>query len=629
MTEIFIDDKKLDLKEVSIEFKFTNPMFSEGGFKEGFSYNFAVPKTPWNLHVLGTKTINNCRIDIDGVNIEKGKLVKVDTDNTNVKVQFISYSMWLKQELKKVKLADLDLDVIDLGISALPPADKIDAWANHYTQVMDTEPSTEGKYKFPMIRTEGYNDYKFGDEEEEDSNIWWVFNNRIINITHAPGLLKNTNMSYSSGSPRMWANTIAPCPKIHYLLEKALQYFKINLTRNDLDAILEYRQLWCFNNYVLDKQEVVAGILYNTWADTIDLKNHVPEANAYQLFLLLNELFDGMFTFDGSRLVIRTSNSVLVQPPVNLNNYSVDSDTSSNSGKTVVFSYEESDKEKNRKQLLEYDTTSGTYAFFLSKTDRTYPEDAQTPESYQFSFIALWSGFGYIDGYCGNFGELDAKYNGFPFTPTAQGEYQAVNWSFEKVVSNEYPEEDNSIFSEFRVGFYRGKLTSKKDTGSGIVDVDHRFSYNYADIHFPYFPPKPFDLPAIGKTDLYISSPKNAIDAYKLKRLKAQAGIIEITKRYVLSVPLLAKLLQFTEPRHYIRKNELSFYGVVKDVKFTAVTKGLETVDVVFVIENPVDEVNRNLWWLEKATRAAGFDKTTPYSDGDFDPEDFDPLDFE
>lgn len=629
MTEIIIDDKKLDLNGVSIQFKFTNPMFSEGGFKEGFSYSFAVTKTPWNLHLLSTKTISNCRIDIDGINIEKGKLVKVDTNDETVKVQFISYSLWFKQQMQKVKLTDLDLDVVDLGIEALTPTQKIDAWANHYLQVMDTEPATEGKYKFPMIKTEGYNDYKYGDEEVVDSNIWWVFNNRVANISYNPGLLKNTSMPFTPTGPKMWANTLAPCPKIHYLLEKALAYFKLTMVQNDLDGISEYRQLWCFNNYVLDKVEVVAGILYNTWADRFDLKNHVPDTTVYQLFLLLNELFDGVFTFNGSRLTIRSSKNILNEVSVNLNDYSVVSDTTTNAGENVRFAYKEADKEKKRKQFLEYDTNTGLYDSFDSKTDRTIPADAENPTEYQFSFIALWSGFGIIEGYCGTFPELDAKYNGNPVVLTADGEYQAVNISYEKVLSNEYPDEDNPIFSEFRVGFYRGKLPSKKDSGGSLTDIVHRYSYNFAEIYYPYFPPKPFTLPAVGSTDLYISSPNNSLDAYKLKRLKAQASTLEITKRYVLSAALLAQLLKFTETKHYIRKNELSFYGVVKEVNFTAVTKGLEVVDVVFVIENPVDEVNRDLWWLEKAKRAQGFDKTPPYSDGDFDPEDFDPLDFE
>lgn len=594
MLAIKINNKNADLNpKMKIKLNFENPMFSESFMNQTYSYSWSIPITPTNQFLL--KSAEKIDLYYKGFLLFNGYLDSWYDNGDNYIINLVNDGKKIKQGLQEIQLNQLDLDVIQVVDEAENAANKTLAWKALINSNLNEDPNT-GAYKFPMIKSWGYNNY---DQVDENPNRLHEFAGRVINRfgleTFKPNFPITDSYPYKD-----WITTVAPCPRVEYLLQKVFSFFSLRLRKNDLKDIPEYLQLFIFNNYVLDKQEMFGLYPWNIHGNSFDLKNHVANTNCYSLFELLNEVFDAYFIIEGKNLDI-----LLPIAPIgnkNVTKYASEKFVNENQKeKGFVFSYNDEDIEAQRTPLSYEETVNGTiYDFLYTHQSVNYPTSSSYNTQIELKHAPLQtSSIGSEVGYITTLLDyLNYIALPFPLPYTLPGYGSAEYYAFSPfyLKSDEY-ENGAEIFQKLFFGLYRGKYSGfypSWDEFGAYVPETSTFPptpvvCNFKDAIWLNEETQDYDFETnhiFGKTSVFMNGPDNAFSAYKLKKLEILVGSTIKTK--VLYFPLfeLINLMKWKEIRHTFQQKKQSFVGFVKTFSFEVSNEGISPTEIDYIIPN-------------------------------------------
>lgn len=590
MTDIFIDGKIVDLSaNFSMGLEMENPVFSETGFSEGKAFQFSLETTPNNVRII-TKKVMSMECYVEGVLLLAGE-VHVKNRTEVFLLNFISKDTAVRKQLEDLpNFPEFEYDVINVCGSVAVSAKQI-TWKNY----IDTNLAGNGdpRFFFPQIATKGYREINFSDIKFDDA-IWMNANENRINAITENGFLSNASYP-SSDTRKFWANSIAPCPKIKWLLEIVLEQLHIVLIKNELEEIEEYQQLFCFNNRSMDNFETFGSSKINNYGDQIDLKKHVPNVSCIYVFNLLREIFDCYFVFEGNKLQILLSKNAIEKKIKNLSSFLIDQKNDEAVEKEAFkFIYPIDEKDKLKKNYTDPNN------FVLTLADRTYPTDETEQNEIKKTHVPFYSGYGFQEGFLSTYSLFQAYENNtlVDSNKTGYGELQSLMVSNEYLVSDEFPDEENPIFDTLKIGLFRGAaLTGKQHPSTGNTYVNHWYSYSLKKV-ITFFSAIFTNLPSFGNSSIFHSGPDNAFDLYKSKRIDKSNGKFRKERTYTLPIYELKNILNFKNTRHIIQHESESFTGYVKVVKFEITKMGLGLVTIEYFVDSQTDFIINKRQWI-------------------------------
>jgi hypothetical protein len=576
MITIKIDNRIIDIDpDLAITFNWMNPLFSEDGINEGYSYSFTLPLTARNNMVIDKNKISQeVLVYFKGILLEKGRTLKVKSNQDSIEVNLILGGTNFKKDLEKINMNNLDYERIEICDSEDSPTEKINKWISH----METSIfSPEGKkYFFPYILTGKY----FEDSEEESENTMFASTGGLINPFIMGQVRRNFAVPSDYESEKEWALTVAPCPTIKYLLTYVLKYFEYKLKKNDLDSIPEYSDLFVFNNYVKDKFETEGLDTYNTHGEYIDIVDHVPNCSVWNLFKLLNELYDTYFVVYDKSINIYTSKQQLSKPYEDFSKYVLDG-----------FNDEESSVENIK---TSYPIAEEEYLAFKNPlaTERPFSPQYFPEENFNFNDLTLTHEALKCRYEISRIGFADDFYT-YISTPVESKlgfyEYQAVFFQNTPPKSDEYTN-DVEKFDMFKVGYFRGvRQTVEWPQGDPepSAPFDHAFAYSFKELMF-FGQNNGIDLGidySFGNAAIYINGEDNSFDYYKTQKLKLITGNSKTRVKILkLSLAQLLQLKRWERTKHYISQKNQSFKGIVKELTFTVTNKGISPASVSYYV---------------------------------------------
>jgi hypothetical protein len=183
MLQIRINSDFFDIPDdIQVPIVAQNPLVSDTGFNEIFTYSFSLQATPKNISIYNKYVNSNARISLSfqSHNICSGK-VKMKRDSSGISVMIKNDGLDLRQELETLSFDDIELETIQVYDSEDSPEDKIQAWNDLMnSKLPENEPVNEGSFKFPPIEAYPREEWKISGENGSainkgmDLNKWCV-----------------------------------------------------------------------------------------------------------------------------------------------------------------------------------------------------------------------------------------------------------------------------------------------------------------------------------------------------------------------------------------------------------------------------------------------------------------------
>jgi hypothetical protein len=576
MITIKIDNRIIDIDpDLAITFNWINPLFSEDGINEGYSYSFTLPLTARNKRLIDTKKQDlSVQIYFKGILLETGRTVKVKDNTSNIEVNILTEGSGFRRDVEGTLLPDLTLDIVPVCSDADSPTEKLDKWKAHMEQILA---EAEPKYQFPQMLVNSY----FDELGTDEANSMFESMGGRVNAFVMGEVRSNYLVPASFGSGKEWATTVAPCPMVDYLLKFIIKYFGFKLKHSDLEQIQEYKQLLIFNNYVKDRHEIDGADSFNTHGTEINLTEHVPKCDSWKVFKLVNELYDCYFVVNNKRIHIYSAKQQLQGSYTDFSKYVLDGVTNEDSSiGTVKYIYPIDEQEVLRFR----DPLNAVRPF----APQFFPEETSIFEEKTLSHEALKSTYGINSiGFDLDFDTHESA--PLPEDRTGTFEYQAIYFQNQPPKSDEY-DNDAEIFELLKAGYFRGLLETVEwipGEPEPSSPIPHPFAYSFKELMY-FAQNTGVDIGidySWGAASIYLNGEDNMFDFYKLQKLKLISGdSITRTKILKLSLAQLLQLKRWERTKHYISQKNQSFKGIVKELTFTVTNKGISPASVSYYV---------------------------------------------
>lgn len=586
MLKIRINSEIIDLPEdISIQITSTNPMFTENGFNEAFSYSFNIPLSGKNLSIFNKYNSTDVSISLEfSSHLLLDGFAQITRNNKILKVSFKSEATDLRQYLESISFSDVELDVIPVCDLTDPVLTKIDKWHDHMTDITFTEIETEGTHKFPMI-------YPAIEESDASLNFMHYYYSFSINTIINGTFIKNEGVpkSYRNGDLN-WRQTVSPCIRLQYLFEKVLEYvsqeYGILIVKNEIIDIIEWKQMISFSTKVFDELYDDGTNRFNFHGHEIDLNQIVPDASIISIFKLIFELFGINFYLSNRKLNILISDNQLKKNPIDLSKYCVPQYNIDYTVKEVKkLSYELSDLD-NYKYLirnLSFGIPGEPFWHEVNKhSSRIIGKNTKKVSEEVVSYTPLVSSFGLT--VTNHYITIPNFIAGTPLTTFFEYE---TNFKIPlRLKSKVYDEKDFKANETFLIGCLRGKFDTYKPT-SEFQDptlyptVERMFFYNGNRLTMDDSVPM-LDY-NFGSCSLYFNDHKSHVSEY-LKRIIPLKSANEVSKTLYLPAHKIFEILKWDNPNHIIKQRNLSFKGAVKKVNFTLYKNSISPVEITYAV---------------------------------------------
>ena len=183
MLQIRINSDFFDIPDdIQVPIVAQNPLVSDTGFNEIFTYSFSLQASPKNISIYNKYVNSNARISLSfqSHHICSGK-VKMKRDSSGISVMIKNDGLDLRQELEQLSFDDIELETIEVYDNDATPEDKIQAWNDLMnSKLPENEPVNEGSFKFPPIEAYPREEWKISGENGSainkgmDLNKWCV-----------------------------------------------------------------------------------------------------------------------------------------------------------------------------------------------------------------------------------------------------------------------------------------------------------------------------------------------------------------------------------------------------------------------------------------------------------------------
>lgn len=340
MIRIVHNDKDLDVGDLKMSFKFTNPLFSDKIFSDGYSFPFTLPYTAKNISVLSSAN------RLDNIVIKKEFKVKIyffnnflfsgtvtikNIGETSFNCHYNSNGLDLAKKLKNLSIRDLDLfEKIVYSETDSPPTKqtKWGAALDAQTQVIAyIRPNEVITHYFPTIHARYAYDKDSSPVGADTStgfikNHWWSQFINFYNYDESRYMLGNRVLTSVYNTRPGWQTTVAPCPNFVYVLNQALTKFGYVMDKSQLLDLPEVKHLFIFANKVMDKVESFGTYMYNVYGASFKLEDFLPRVDALELPLALKQLFLAVFYEQEGRIKVIAGKDLLNQKSVDWSAYS-------------------------------------------------------------------------------------------------------------------------------------------------------------------------------------------------------------------------------------------------------------------------------------------------------------------
>ena len=602
MITIKINSRFVDFDDVSFKIKNENPALSDNFINDGYSYTLKLPKTARNRTIIRGDVLK-ISVSWKGFVFVQGNYVISDDTSNEVVGSIVTHGSVFRQNLEEKPLNSLSLAVVKICDALDIPSVKVNKWHAHMVANAN-ENANKGTHKFPMIYSYGYWDKFYNVQPNE--NIVFNFSGNRTNAWMGGSYVKNSSFE---GSEKQWTHTVSPCPKINYLVEEIIKSQGFILGDNFLEGIPEYEQMFCFNNYALDKVEVDGpGTSLNVHGLEIDLKKHVPNTNCWAVFEMLNEVFGINLVIEDKKIHIRKTIANLKKQPKNYSNLL------NNDSRTTI-------NENGLNLRYKYDVGEDSYKIYkdLGEPRLVKLNNEFKSEDKVLTHLPLAQSVYNSQGVLRNKQEYDDYANSLyePYYWLGGQETKIELGSNSKLVSDEYPENGAEIFDHLRIGCFRGiyNTTSISFPDIVVIYVATIWCYNLRKILNPSLLANGINYD-FGNSSIYISGPDNAFDFYRMEDLKILQGSKVKEVSYHLPMKTVLELQKWKDTKHIIQQKLSSFIGILSEIDMSLGVNGFSSETTIkYLVLNE----DKNMNFYQQRSTSEMIEIPVSYEEEDLD----------
>lgn len=578
MLRVKINRQIIDLpNDIAIQVKSTNPIFTDSGFNEAYSYSFVIPKSPKNKNIINRLQNRYMEISIEfGGHLVESGIGSVLTNINSYSISFKNNAIFLSQKLENLQLKKLELEDVSVCNAGDSPTVKLTKWQEHMTQTTITDPVDQGSHKFPQIQA-------FDDTQSASYFTEWFEKNPdysfYVNRYASGEFLKNVGwpVAYNSSQPAWWT-TVSPCIRIQYLFDQILEALQIDRNIDELANIEEFKQMIHYSLLALDKVESSGGNNFNVHGTGFSLAKFVPpDKSGLDLFKMLDEQFALYFNYRAGRLNILLKQNIVNSPFVDFSKYcdpKFEIEETEGKSYTLAYPIDLTFIDRFQNLIWEYsivtDEGNQTLISHNSRTVGTSDDNEEITLSY-VPFISRIISVDdiYPDVYNG---EIDEELS----------MHTVLYVPFEQI-SKYYDEQkfnNEGGSSEWIIGLLRGIYSIYNATTDEWND--RAIFYNL----FRFDPALTTDLVdyQFGTCSLYLNTEKSHIDVFVKKYIDLLRRADLITKLLYLPIHKIIEIMKWEEPNHIIKQRNLSFKGTVKEINFTLYLDRISPVSVTYAV---------------------------------------------
>jgi hypothetical protein len=582
MLRVKINSQIIDLpNDIAIQVKATNPIFTESGFNETYSYSFSIPKTAKNKNIIsGLKNrYMNISIEFGSYLVESG-IGSVLTNINSYSISFKNNGIFLRQKLENLQLNKLELEDVNVCDAADSPAVKLTKWQEHMTQTTITDPVDQGSHKFPQIQA-------FDDTQNARYFTDWFAKNPdysfYVNRYASGEFLKNVGwpVAYNSSQPAWWT-TVSPCVRIQYLFDQTLEFLQIDRNIDELADIEEFKQMIHYSLLALDKVETSGGNNFNVHGTGFSLSKFVPQKTGLDLFKMLDEQFALYYNYRAGKLNILLKKNIVSSKAIDVSKYCdplFEIEETEGKSYTLAYPIDLALIDRFQNLIWEYSiaTDSGTETRITHNTRKVGASDDN--EEITLSYIPFVSRIISVDNI------YPAVYNGLLVPELSM--HTVLYVPFEQI-SKYYDEQkfhNEGGSTEFIIGLLRGIYSLYNSTTA--TWNDRAIFYNLHE----FDPAVTTDLVnyQFGTCSLYLTTEKSHIDVYVKKYIDLLRRADLISKLLYLPIHKIIEIMKWEEPNHIIKQRNLSFKGTVKEINFTLYLDRVSPVSVTYAVSRSED----------------------------------------
>lgn len=589
MIEIKVTGSNVDIREdLSITFKWSNPMFT--GINEGYSYSFSLPASAKNKSIIrsGLPIV----ISFRGIVVERGEIKSFRNTNSGFEINMQTEGKSFRKRMEELRLNEFEFDKFKICDESDSAPVKLSKWKSHMTSTASD--ATSGTHKFPPMQIFGTERYSTG-PGEDFYNLVFDLMGGFVNPFFVGEYRSNFPVPVSFSASINFPFTIAPTPRIEYILNKVISNLGMRLI-NDLESILEFKQLIAFNNYVLDKIETLGSDRYNVHGTEIDLSKHVPDVAAWELFEFLIEFFDAFFVVSNNRIECRLFKNDLNSELVDYTKFTLDGFENETSEviQPFILTYDiEKDEWKSGRfrKILSGSWPTGEAIFPYMPL--SYPDEVDAASEVKLKHLPMSSQFIFSEGTSLNWSEFFNWYSSVISSQERFGYNENIAYlsplNSAILKSDAYPENEGEIFQSFKIGFFRGIYETVKNNPDVPTDPSiwqHVFAYNFKDLMWYNEAFQPLTIPTtFGNTSAYISEDDNIFDTYLKPKLDFLSNCEIKKKQLFLPLHRLLELKQWKKINHFIQQRNESFRGTIQEVSFTLTNKGISPALISYYVQ--------------------------------------------
>lgn len=577
MIRIKINDKDLDTGGIRMSFKFTNPLFSDKIFSDGYSFPFSLKETPNNISILS----NSNRLD--NKRIKRNFFIKIYFENNflfsgilniksitngNINCYFNSRGLDIAKNLSEINLRNLDLYRKTVCVESDAPLTKQDKWQTRIVAqsqlVAYKRPEDVITHYFPPIHCPFAYDTDITRDSGETAtgfvkNHWW---SQFINFHYWNGskyLTGNRVLNSVYTSRPGWQTTISPCPNFVYVLDNALSRFGYILDKTSLLALEEVANLFIFSNNVLDKIEATASYTYNVYGYAYDLADFLPNISAIELPKALKQFFKAVFYEQDGRIKVIAGKDLINQNALDLSDYT---EYAYNKEFSELYNYE-----------FEFSETTGDRYFKLfsdqfekvkidNGQDATVPiikPTASRPLATRFNprgrIWGTWTTPAQDETSIGSLaGSLLAEFE----NPTSLGHDAQVK-------SDESDESPTDIIETLLLGVWRGENFTSPTYPSAVNQSVDDLGNRYGDL------------------SILFGGDDGLVEVFQKPFYDFINGASLFTKQLYLPAHKLAKFIQFEQIKYSFKHPNGNLTGIIRDFEFELSNEGISPIKATFL----------------------------------------------
>lgn len=613
--QVIINGARVDVASLSIDFEFLNPFFTDSVFQTAYNYSHDLPLTPKNKSVFGFVNRFDVSKDkrypyqllLDGAVFIDGIAYVDAIDDHSITISVTSNASELVKKMNDKLLNEIPFDTVTVYDEGIQPIDKVEEWKNHMTNIMFNEDPTTGTHKFPMIQTRGY------DGQLSVDNQYFYHNDAKVNIFGEQTYFKNfpvPRFNIEKLGASTWAFSVAPCPRIAYILDQVFKFYNITKTvgavwnEQELLQMITFAGITIDNNVRLDtnlnEMEIgQQGYEYemNIHLGSFNLGDFVPKTPIYNLFKMLNEVFGVVFNLEGKTLTAISFKEVFQKSVADYSKYNLDQVVDSiNDKKILNVRYREEDNNVLPIIFLPQSITNqpspspGIQYYIKYSKDwidngqiGIVNDNSELSNSIELSHFPMRSSLFFTEGYIVNNDGLGDEYK-----LKARGEIQA-HLQYPYAISSVLGDKQERA-EEFFIGCYRGVyqtiqqfLASPEDESYTVNFFDEPWAYSYSKVRWgtnteatdPYFPY------IFGKS-IYLSR----FDGTYANNLKyfyqLMANHKVMTVDTIMPAHVLMQLQRFTDIKHLIKDKRGNQIGYLAKISGSITEKGLGIVTLEY-----------------------------------------------